>query len=193
MVLNRTALSVLLLIVIPLTGCVRRDGRNTDCKWSGESGAKALHPNQRGYARQLRDDLEFAEELAVEYMDAHYGPRSGQFKSQQAASEALNTCLNTLIGEIAKSHNVPPQEVAKFFGRRSFTTDVAVTLPFVLLYVFAAGIVVSKLRRRYPPEDGRTVALSMLILCSLACAVGGMMLGEQWSTLVEASVSAADI
>jgi hypothetical protein len=179
------AITVVLLASIFLTGCVRRGGRNSDCKWPGEANAKTLRPNQRGYASHLRDDVEFAEELAVEYMDAHHGPRSGNFKSQRAASQALNRCLAKLIEQIGKSHNVPPRELAKFFGRRSLTIDVAVSLPFVLLYGVLAGMLIGKLRRRYPPEDGWTVAFAMIIVSSLAFGVGGMMLGEQWSILVE--------
>ncbi len=181
----RISTMIVLLASISMTGCVRRSGRNSDCKWPEDPDAKTLAPNQRGYARHLRDDVEFAEELAVEYMDAHHGPRSGEFRSQKAASQALNTCLGALIEQIAKSHNVPPREVVKFFGRRSLAIDVAATLPFVLLYCVLAGMLIGKLRRRYPPEDGWTVALVMIILSSLAFGVGGMMLGEQWSTLVE--------
>jgi membrane protease YdiL (CAAX protease family) len=111
-------------------------------------------------------------------MDAHRGPRSGEFKSQRAASEALNTCLGTLIEQIAKSHNVPPGEVARFFGRRSLAIDVAVNLPFVLLYGFLAGMLVGKLGQRYPPEDGWTAAIVMIVLSSLVFGTVGMMSGE---------------
>jgi hypothetical protein len=173
------------LIFVSFTGCVRRDGRNSDCKWPEEPDAKALNPNQRGDARRLSEDVEFAEDLAIRYMDAHHGPRSGEFKSQQAATQAMKACLSTLLQQIATSHNVPLKEVAKFFGRRSLAIDVAVNLPFVLLYIFLAGLLVGRLRRRYPPEDGWTVALAMIILSSLAVGVGGVLLGEQWSTLAE--------
>jgi hypothetical protein len=182
---HRSSTAIVLLAAISLSGCVRRSGRNSDCKWPEEPDARTLSPNQRGYARQLTDDVEFAEELAVEYMDAHHGPRSGEFKSQQAASQALNTCLGTLIEQIAKSHNVPPREVAKFFGRRSLAIDLAMILPFLLLYVFLAVMLAGKLRRRYPPADGWSVALIMVILSSLALGVVGTMLGEQWSTFLE--------
>jgi hypothetical protein len=131
------AAAFVLLASVSLTGCVRRGGRNSDCKWPEGPDAKTFSPNQLGDARHIRDDVELAEELAVEYMDAHHGPRSGEFKSQQAANQALNTCLGVLIEQIAKSHNVPPREVAKFFGRRSLAIDVAVSLPFVLFYVLS--------------------------------------------------------
>lgn len=143
------------------------------------------HPDQRGYATHLRTDADFAQELAVEYMDAHYGPRSGKFKSREVASQALNACLVTLIGQIAESHHASPKEVASFVGRRSLAIDIAVTLPFVLLYGLLAGMVIDKLRDRYAWEDGWIVALVMTAFVSLAFGVAGMMLGQQWSTLVE--------
>jgi hypothetical protein len=174
-------IAIVLLVAISLTGCVRRQGRNPDCKWPEEPDAMTLSAN----LRHLHNDVGFAEELAVEYMDAHHGPRSAGFKSLEAASQARNTCLADLIGQIGKSHNVPPREVARFVGQRSLAIDVAVSLTFVLAYAFFAVFLAGKLRRRYPPEDGWSSALVMIILSSLVFGAGGMMLGEQWSTLVE--------
>ena len=176
---------IAVLVSISLSGCVRRGGRNPDCRWPGESDANGLAPNQRGYADHLRDDVEFAEELAVEYMDARHGPRSGAFESHQAASRARNACLDALIGQIARSHKVSPGEVRQFLGRRSLAIDVAVTLPFVVLYVFFVRMLAGLLRRRYPPEDGWTAALVMIVLASLAVGAAGMMAGQQCSMLVE--------
>jgi hypothetical protein len=129
--------------------------------------------------------MEFAQELAIEFMDARHGPRSGAFKSHQTAGNALNACLATLVDQIGRSHNVPREEVARFFGRRSLTVDVGVYLSFILLYCFLAAMLARRLRRRYPPEDGWAAALVMVTLCSLASGVGGMLLGEQWSILAE--------
>ena len=97
----------------------------------------------------------------------------------------MNACLRKLLQKIGTSHNVPPKEVAKFFGQRSLAIDVAVNLPFILLYSFLAALLAGRLRRRYPPEDGRSVALAMIILSSLAFGIGGVLMGEQWSTLAE--------
>jgi hypothetical protein len=129
--------------------------------------------------------MEFAEELAIEYMDAHHGPRSGNFQSQQTASQTLNACLSTLAEQIGKSHNIPPRELLNFFGRRSLPVDIAASLPFILLYCVLAAVLGDWVRRRYPPEDGWMATLIMVTLCSSACGVCGMLLGEQWSTLAE--------
>jgi hypothetical protein len=126
--------------------------------------------------RHLRGDIEFAEELAVEYMDAHRGPRS---------SEDLNTCLATLLRQIAKTHGVSRTEMIQNFGRRSVLIAIGELLPFVLLYLFLSVLLVDKVRRRYPPEDGLAVLLVMILLSSLAAGIGGGLFGKQLADLLE--------
>src|SRR5438445_9097490 len=58
-----------LVISLALTGCIRREGRNSDCIWP-EVNARPLDPSRGGDARHLREDVELAEDLAVRYMDA---------------------------------------------------------------------------------------------------------------------------
>jgi hypothetical protein len=129
--------------------------------------------------------VEFAEELAVEFMDAHHGPRSGNFRSQQAAGEALNGCLHALVAEIAKAHQVSPQEVAKSFGQRSVLADIAINTPFFVAYIGLAAIGIRWLFRRYPPNEGWTGTIVMLVFASLALSAAGMLVGEQYSVLAE--------
>ena len=71
-------LSVTVLVVLAAIGCVRRDGRNSDCKWPGES--VAYSPD----SRHLSADAEFAEDLAIRYADTHYGSRTLGFVSWDA-------------------------------------------------------------------------------------------------------------
>jgi len=181
----RSRSSVLLVGLLALAGCVRRDGRNADCKWPGETDPKTLSIVDSAAARHLRSDVEFAEELAIEYMDRHHGPRSGHFQSMQAAGQAMNACRTDLIGQIAKSHDVPGKTVASFAGRRDLAADAAITLPFLLLYGFLASVMTGWLLRRYPPADGWSAPLLMMAVCSFAFGIGGVLLGEQWSTVAE--------
>jgi len=169
-----------LLISLAFTGCVRRQGRNAECIWPEEPGARALDPSRAGDARHLRDDVEFAEELAFEHMDARRRSRSGQ-----SPSEVMNTCRNLLLKQISMSHNVPPKEVVQFFGRRSLAIDVAITAPFLLFYGSMAALLAGWLRRRYPPEDSVTATLAMALLCSLAFGIAGLLLGEFWTGTAE--------
>ena len=131
--------------------------------------------------RHLRGDIEFAEELAIEHMDAHRGPRS-----RKSDSEDLNTCLATLLQQIAKSHGLSRTEIIENFGRRSIPIAIGEQLPFVLLYLYLSVLLVNKVRRRYPPEDGLAVGLVMIVLASLAAGLGGALSGEQLAQLLEA-------
>jgi len=178
-----TSLAALgLVISLISTGCVRREGRNSECIWQQEPNARTLDPSRGGDARHIREDVEFAEELAVEYMDAQRHSQSGR---QRPPGEVMNTCRNTLLKQISMSHNVPPREVVQFFGRRSRGIDLAMILPFLLLYGLLATLLAGWLRRRYPPEDGMTAALAMALLCSLVFCIGGLLLGEGWSGTAE--------
>jgi hypothetical protein len=173
-----------LVISLAFTGCVRREGRNSDCIWP-EVNAKPLDPSRGGDARHLREDVELAEDLAVRYMDAQRRSQSAQIRPGRPPGEVMNTCRNSLLKQISTSHNVSPREVVQFFGRRSLAIDLTVILPFFLLYASLAMLLGGWLLRRYPPEESMTAALAMSLLCSLAFGAGGLLLGEQWSITAE--------
>lgn len=180
MAIHKIATAALLLVILAVTGCVRREGRNPDCKWPEEPNAKRLQRDQPRDMRHLRGDIEFAEELAVEYMDAHRAS-----KTLKSASEDLNTCLATLLQQIAKSHGVSRTEMIQNFGRRSVPVGIGELLPFVLIYLFLAVVLVDKVIRRYPPQAGLAVALVMILLTSLAAGIGGGLLGKQLADFFE--------
>jgi hypothetical protein len=181
-----TALPAFAVVVaLTFTGCVRREGRNSDCIWPPEQNERTLDPNHGADASHLREDVEFAEDLAIRYMDAQRHPRSTPPQPRRPPGEVMNTCRNSLLQQISTSHNVPPNEVVRFFGRRSLAIDLAIILPFLALYALLAVLIAGWLRRRYPPEESMTAALAMALLSSLAFGVGGVLLGEEWSTMAE--------
>jgi hypothetical protein len=171
---------VILIAMIGLTGCVRRDGRNSDCKWPSHPQAKTFQLNQPGYQQHLREDVEFAEELAIRYMDVHYGPRD-----PQAAGQAMNRCLGILLGEIGNDHGITAKEAFKFFGQRSMAVDIGINLPFILLYGLAGDILIRRLRRRYPPGEDWIALGVVIVFYTLAFGFGGLLLGGMWSNAVE--------
>ena len=163
-------LVLLFLILLALSGCVRREGRNSDCQWP-----------RTGEPKDLRADLEFAEELAIRYMDAqHYGP-----SHPETAAQAKNRCMGILLGEIGKDHGITAQEAFKSFGQRAAAVDVAINLPLILLYAFAADFLIRRLLRRYPPAEGRLTSILILDLASLVFGTVGLVLGQQWSVVAE--------
>ena len=150
-------------VFLSATGCVRRDGRNSGCMWPGEPGS--TRPQS---ADHLRADVEFAEELAIEYMDAHAGPRD-----KQAAARAKNKCMGMLLEAIGKEHGITAKEAFTYFGRRNLAADIAMNLPFFLLYALAVHFAVRKLPRR-------SIALYALVF-----AVVGLFAGGFWSSTAE--------
>jgi hypothetical protein len=168
------------MIILCLAGCVRSDGRNSDCQWPGESSTN------RASVWHLSEDSEFAEDLAIRYADVHRGLRTPYYVSGQAYNAARDSCMATLFAQIAKVHQVPVQDVYSSLGRNRVYIDLIGILPFALVYCFVVAAVSRLIWRRYPPvEDGWIPAIVMFLLLSLAFAVGGFMLGEVWSWIVE--------
>lgn len=171
-----------LAVSIASTGCVRRQGRNSECIWPEEPGAKTIDPNQLGDAWHLHGDVELAEELAVRNMDARVHSRT---LNGRTPSEVMNTCRDSLLKQISTLHSLPPKEVIRSFGHRSLAVDLAVIVPYLLLYSFSADLLSRWLFHRYPPEESASTALAMAFFCSLVFAIGGLLVGEEWSIAAE--------
>lgn len=94
--------------------------------------------------------------------------------------------MGTLFEQIAKEHGVPVESVYSSLGRNRAHIDLAVNLPFALLYCLGAAAVARMIWRRYPPaEESWIPGAIMTLFLSLAFALGGTMLGEIWSWLAE--------
>jgi len=163
--------------VLGLSGCVRRDGRNSDCRWPGEGS------NHSVSARHLSADAEFAEDLAIRYADTHFGPRSPNPSETYHAER--DQCMEKLFADIATEHGVPVGQVSGSLGQNRAHIDLAEVMSFALLYTLAAIVVARRIWRRYPPEDGYAAGIVMSLFVSLAFAVGAIILGEQWNWFVE--------
>jgi hypothetical protein len=175
----RTAhrLAVVVVFVLSAGGCVRRNGRNSDCRWPGEI------PNKPVSARHLSADAEFAEDLAIRYADVHFGPRSPN-PSQNYEAER-DRCIETLFESIGKQHGVSVEQVSGSLGRNRAYIDLIEVLPFALLYSLATMMVARLIWGRYPPRDGFTPGITMALFVSLALAAGSTMVGELWNWFVE--------
>ncbi len=161
-------------------GCVRREGRNSDCRWPAQTGEHLAS------AQHLSRDAEFAEDLAIRYADVHHGLHTPYWESGEAYGAARDRFMRTLFEQIAKEHGVPLERVYSSLGRNRGYIDLALNLPFVLLYSFVAVAATRMIWRRYPPaEDGWIAGATMILLLSLAFAVAGTMLGDVWSGIAE--------
>ncbi len=176
----RTGLRLVIVMVFLLGagGCIRRDGRNSDCRWPGET---SNHPVS---ASHLSADAEFAEDLAVRYADAHFGLRSPNPSENYGAER--DRCMERLFEEIGKEHGVSVEQVSGSLGQNRAYIDMVEVLPFALLYSLAAIVGARMLWRRYAPaENGWAPGITMALFVSLALAAGGTMLGEVWNWFVE--------
>jgi hypothetical protein len=176
----RPTLVAALMLFLCTIGCMRRDGRNSDCRWPSEM---TTHSATR---QHLSEDAEFAEELAIRYADVHHGLRTPYYVSNETYDAARNRCMETLFDQIAKEHGVPVAQVSSALGHNRVFIDVAESMPFVLFYVFVVVVVVRLIWRRYPPyEEGWSPGITMALFLSLAFGVGGTMLGEVWFWFAE--------
>ena len=56
---------------------------------------------------------------------------------------------------------------------------------FLLIYAFAASLMIRCIWSRYPPADGWTEGILLLMFCSLAFATGAVAIGENWIIAAE--------
>jgi len=94
--------------------------------------------------------------------------------------------MASLFEQVAKEHGVPVELVSRSLGRDRAGIDLAINLPFLLLYCLAAIAVARWLWRKYQPaEHGWIPGVMMAVFLSLAMAIGCTMLGEVWSWIAE--------
>jgi hypothetical protein len=175
---TRPRLLILMLFLLGASGCVRRDGINSDCRWPGETS------NQPVSARRLSADAELAEDLAIRYADTHFGLRTPN--PSEAYDSERDRCMERLFAEIGKQHGVPVGQVSASLGQNRAYIDTAEVLPFALLYILIAVVAARMIWRRYAPaENGWSPGIVMSLFVSLALAMASTMLGEVWNWFVE--------
>ena len=172
------ALFMAMASVMSLGGCVRRDGRNSDCRWPEEAPVQPLS------ARHISADAEYAEDLAIRFADTHFGRHSPNPSEGYPAER--DACRDRLFGEVAKEHGIPVTQVANSLGRNRACIDLAELLPFALFYGLVAIVAARMIWRRYPSaEDGWVPGTIMALFISLAVAATSALLGEVWNWAVE--------
>ncbi len=177
---NGPHLIVTLVLLLGAAGCVRRAGRNSDCRWPRETVPHIASP------RHLSADAEFAEDLAIRYADIHHGLRTPNYVSGEAYAAARAQCMQALFEQVASEHAVPVEQVAGLLGRNRGYIDLAENLPFLLLYWLAAAAVARMVWRQYSPdENGWAAGAIRNLFVSMFVAGGGTMIGETWAWAVE--------
>lgn len=174
------------LCVAPLLsscGCTRTD-RNSDCRWPAES-TRPTSFTKVARQRLLRQDAQVAEDLAIRYADAHYGPHSGHFESWVAYNNATDSCMNSLFAIVATTEGVSVSEVRQAVTHRPLAFDFAVILSFASIYFLLANVMARRVWHRFPVHDGWVAGVIATIFASLAFSAAGVLAGEIWSGLAE--------
>ena len=146
-----------------------------------------------GDAWHLREDVEFAEDLAVRYMDARVGRHPGN--TGRAATRRVMIQLQRLATRSRSARPITSRrsEVAPVLWppqpRHRSRSHRPVSSALCLVAMLLAGW----LRPPLSARGKHDCSLAMALFCSLAFGVGGLLLGEQWSLTAEASALAPGI
>jgi hypothetical protein len=162
-------------------GCMRRDGRNVDCRWARE------YPLPAATERHLSADAEFAEDLSIRYADSHEGLHTEHYVSNGAYIAARNACLQSLLRQIANQHRVSIEHVSAALGHNRGRIDLAINLPFAWLYGVAAVFVTRWIANTYHARQyGWTATLVVALVGSVLIAILGSLFADLWAGAIEA-------
>jgi hypothetical protein len=171
------------------SGCVDRNRRNTGCEWTDDK-IFSIETGNASHWRHLVLDAQLAEELAVEYADAHFyrwavaGKRVATFDTHAANVRAQGVCLAQLDVAIGNAHRVTAEQIAAARRVRNPVFDLLVLLLFVPLY----GLVAKKVCdvfRNVLFTDARFVRLFALVLTSASTSGLGLWSFVLWRLPME--------
>lgn len=190
----------ILVIVLSLMsgfGCSRRPGLNFDCKWVPDMPF-SVDLNNDAHVNHLLDDIRAAEELDIRYRDRMGGyrlvetfgivsrhGRDGALKNRQNDQQDRRKCLVSLFPIIASTHGVTISDIDVVRPRlleRGF--DLPVTIPVVLLLVFALRRFIRWLRTRFEADEPLAWIFASLV-GSLFIPIVVLGIGWLWAMLVE--------
>jgi hypothetical protein len=161
-------------------GCIRREGRNADCKWTPEI------PPHIATERHLSADAELAEDLAIRYADSHDGLHSPNYVSNDAYVAARNACVQSLFKQLATQHGAEVERISAAWGRNRGRVDVAANLPFAVLYVAVVVFLTSWIAKKYPAREyGWLTTTAIALIGSVVISELGCLVAELWAGAVE--------
>jgi hypothetical protein len=190
---------LLLILVASLSAfaCSRRAGLNFDCTWVPDT-AFPLDLRNEAHVHHLLDDIRAAEELEIRYGDRLAGyrlvetfgvvsrhGRQERLPNRNAGREANNECRRKLFDTIASAHGVAVSDIEEARPRlaeRGF--DLPVTVPVVLVLVFAITRFTRWMRNRFEADEWPVLLLASLV-GSLIIPSVVLGIGWIWAGLVE--------
>jgi hypothetical protein len=164
------AMRWLALCVLLMTGCLRRDGSNAECRWPGMG------------IGSLSSEVEFAEDLAIRYADKHFGQRTPGWVSGERYVLEREKCRATLYQTIATERQITAKDVLAAMGANRWWIDLLTNLPYLGLCAVASWMVGRWVWRQYPPSDyGEFAGWMASLVAAFLFSGGATLLGELWS------------
>jgi hypothetical protein len=180
-------ISVSVVLLLCVVGCVDRTRVNTRCEWNPDADG-TLDLRDRQQERHLDDDVELATELAVRYADSMHKQLFG-YEGHGGLIEGgrlRDRCMATLLSAIATAHEVPLNRVmqARTRSRRPLAWDASVMLSFLVFYVSISWVIARPISRRFPVDEGWP-SLAAPVIASFGVSAAGSQLGGLWGTVME--------
>ena len=180
--LRSTSAWVLLCSVA--VSCGRRHGVSANCQWPAET-LRPLALHRAAERAHLRNDVDYAEDIAILHADSLVGIRSQHYQGPAEYDRTRERCLDTLFASLAAIHTLSPNEVRGLRGSRPLAFDLGVILSFFALYYGVLGFrIAGSLIRSVPPEHLWPPLLATLVV-SLPVSFIGVLAGDFWSFTAE--------
>jgi hypothetical protein len=160
-----------------LSGCLRREGLKAHCQWPHEP-ERNLDLHSTADQRHLRDDAQFAEELAIRYSDP-----LRQTEGMTVARNKRIECMTVLFDQIAALHGATADEVSQSAFHRDANADFAfVFFPMAAFFILFAYRLCGRMFQRIDSRSSATVITFIISILVSAC---GVLVGEMWALGVE--------
>lgn len=93
--------------------------------------------------------------------------------------------MTQLFAAVASEHNVTTADVRRALDHRPLAMDLAIAVPFVLLYIAGAYAIISRLYEKNADGTTSLRSLVMAIYVSIITSAAAVLLGEAWTGILE--------
>ena len=172
------------LLLIALTSGYWAHRPDPHSKCEAQLRSVALYPAEHLTTRQLTDEAEFTEDLAIRYADACCGPRSGHFESMEEMDRRQDECMTQFFQVVALTYGTTDAELRASLGRRRPELDAASMISFFIIYLWFLDTIAFRILdgRDYGSANTKVIIVYGALLSGAMFAVAGNL----WCDTMEA-------
>jgi hypothetical protein len=185
---------LIVLVVVAMAGCARREGMNFECAWPPDAAA-ALDIADPVAVRHLLDDIQLAEELGIRYGDRKSGWRvamvfgvafrHGGQRNATLGRRLRESCTASLLKTVAETHSMSIEAIDKTRTRLAERgANLRVAIPMTFLYLWLSLYTIRRIRDRFEADETLPIAVAAVIM-SVAVTATVMMAALVWGGAVE--------